>query len=293
MKKFAIFLPLLAGFAAAPAFAQDLGVSFRVEARTGYDEVRADLTVQNSVFSDDFGVSGILYGVEAGADAHVFNRVVLGAYGGIEGSRADRCREDIFSQRSASRRDIVCLDAGRNIYGGLRAGFSVQDSGLLYVKGGLSRGKFEGSYNVSVAGAGQRTGQIFSGRDTVSGYHFGGGFELDVTRNVYIKGEYVQHRYKDTFTDSLNLTPTANPLSTTDRFDPKRHQLVFGVGFRFGGRREVEVIAPPPPPMVEAAPPPPATQTCADGSVILATDICPAPAPYVPPAPPEAAPERG
>ncbi|WP_168713116.1 MULTISPECIES: TonB-dependent receptor [Sphingomonas] len=43
--------------------------------------------------------------------------------------------------------------------------------------------------------------------------------------------------------------------------------------------------APPPPP------PPPATQTCPDGSVILATDACPAPPP--PPPPPPPAPERG
>ena len=43
--------------------------------------------------------------------------------------------------------------------------------------------------------------------------------------------------------------------------------------------------APPPPP------PPPATQTCPDGSVILATDACPAPPP--PPPPPPPTPERG
>jgi hypothetical protein len=50
-----------------------------------------------------------------------------------------------------------------------------------------------------------------------------------------------------------------------------------------------------PEPVVEAAPTPPppapATQTCPDGSVILATDTCPAP-PQTPP-PPPAAPERG
>ena len=46
-----------------------------------------------------------------------------------------------------------------------------------------------------------------------------------------------------------------------------------------------EVLPPPPPP------PPPATQTCPDGSVILATEACPAPPP--PPPPPPPAPERG
>ena len=47
------------------------------------------------------------------------------------------------------------------------------------------------------------------------------------------------------------------------------------------------VVAPPPPP----PPPPPATQTCPDGSVILATETCPVPPP--PPPPPPPAPERG
>ena len=47
------------------------------------------------------------------------------------------------------------------------------------------------------------------------------------------------------------------------------------------------VIAPPPPP----PPAPPATQTCSDGSVILATEACPVPPP--PPPPPPPAPERG
>ena len=61
------------------------------------------------------------------------------------------------------------------------------------------------------------------------------------------------------------------------------------LGFRFGGARE-GMAPPPPPPMAPPPPPPPATQTCADGSVILATDVCPPPPPPPPPAP---EPERG
>jgi len=54
------------------------------------------------------------------------------------------------------------------------------------------------------------------------------------------------------------------------------------------------VPAPPAPPLPPPPPPPPlppATQTCPDGSVILATDTCPLPPP--PPPPPPPAPERG
>jgi hypothetical protein len=63
-------------------------------------------------------------------------------------------------------------------------------------------------------------------------------------------------------------------------------------GFLFGPG-PAAVAAPPPmaPPPPPPAPPPPATQTCPDGSVILATDTCPAPPP--PPPPPPPAPERG
>ena len=46
-------------------------------------------------------------------------------------------------------------------------------------------------------------------------------------------------------------------------------------------------VAPP------APPPPPATQTCPDGSVILATELCPAIPEPAPPPPPVAIPERG
>jgi len=69
----------------------------------------------------------------------------------------------------------------------------------------------------------------------------------------------------------------------------RSHSLLASLVFNFGAPP-----APPPPPPpapVEAPPPPPATQTCPDGSVILATDTCPVPPP--PPPPPPPAPERG
>ena len=59
------------------------------------------------------------------------------------------------------------------------------------------------------------------------------------------------------------------------------HSLLASLVYNFGAAEP----APPPPP------PPPPTQTCPDGSVILATDACPAPPP--PPPPPAPAPERG
>lgn len=78
--------------------------------------------------------------------------------------------------------------------------------------------------------------------------------------------------------------------SFEDRF--ASHSLLATLSFNFGGR--TAELAPPPPPPMMAPPvvaPPPATQTCYDGTVVLATDICPSPPP--PPPPPPPAPVRG
>jgi len=72
--------------------------------------------------------------------------------------------------------------------------------------------------------------------------------------------------------------------------DVTSHSGNFKIVLPLGGH-----AAPPPPPPVVAPPPPPppATQTCPDGSVILATDTCPAPPPPPPPPPPVERGERG
>jgi opacity protein-like surface antigen len=69
----------------------------------------------------------------------------------------------------------------------------------------------------------------------------------------------------------------------------RSHSLLASLIFNFGA--PAAPPPPPPPPPAPVAPPPPATQTCPDGSVILATDSCPLPPP--PPPPPPPAPERG
>jgi opacity protein-like surface antigen len=101
--------------------------------------------------------------------------------------------------------------------------------------------------------------------------------------------------------NSLTFTPTGGTAPVTViqtstagidfDFESKvrSHSLLLTLAYNFGG---VEAPPPPPPPPPSPPPPPPpATQTCPDGSVILATDTCPAPPP--PPPPPPPAPERG
>ena len=69
------------------------------------------------------------------------------------------------------------------------------------------------------------------------------------------------------------------------------HSLMASLIYNFAAAPPPPPPPPPPAPPEPAAPQPPATQTCPDGTVILATDTCPAAPP--PPPPPLPAPERG
>lgn len=92
-----------------------------------------------------------------------------------------------------------------------------------------------------------------------------------------------------------------NALLSFDRERGGRARLGYNIGrpreigltlrYKFASVREEAAPLPPPPPPPPPPAPPPPTQTCGDGSVILATDACPAPPP--PPPAPEPAPVRG
>lgn len=167
----------------------------------------------------------MLFGAEVGVDGRLLPGLQLGAYAGIESSQVDECIDRPFNQIARTRQDVACLDAGRNLTAGVRIGLPVTDEGLIYFKGGYSSGTFQASYNPTAA---TPATQLFSGSETVSGYHVGGGFELNFSRNIYGKAEYVQHSYDDAFT---SLLPAGS------RFEPRRRQLVVGFGFRFGAGR--------------------------------------------------------
>jgi opacity protein-like surface antigen len=98
----------------------------------------------------------------------------------------------------------------------------------------------------------------------------------------------VKYRYFNA--DNVNDRFIDDEDETGLESDYKSHSLLLSLIHNFNSP-----LPPPPPPPPQMAPPPPpappATQTCADGSVILATDACPLPPAPPPPPPPE--PERG
>jgi iron complex outermembrane receptor protein len=141
--------------------------------------------------------------------------------------------------------------------------------------------------------------------DSIVHYENGDPVKCDIKAqwNVDLTGSF---KISDNFTIYGNVL---NVFDIKPRFDPSAAYSIFnynpawgqpniiGRYFRIGAKVDFEpgpavapaepYVAPPPPP----PPAPPATQTCADGSVILATEACPAPPP--PPPPPPPAPERG
>lgn len=104
----------------------------------------------------------------------------------------------------------------------------------------------------------------------------------DITPQVTIFGEV---------TNLTNANYTTHGRFTDQPLDIYNYGRRYTAGVRF--HYAASPPPPPPPPMAPPPPPPaaPATQTCPDGSVILATATCPAPPP--PPPPPPPAPERG
>jgi opacity protein-like surface antigen len=156
------------------------------------------------------------------------------------------------------------------------------DDGLqVFAGGGVGGASLD--VNGRIAGPGVPLSAGVFGKDRSLAWQLLAGIRLPVNYNVDLGLKY---RF---FNSKLDLRDTNSGLAE-ERIDGRfrSHSVLASLIFNFGTPPEPAVVpeaAPPPPP------PPPATQTCPDGSVILATDACPVPPP--PPPPPPPAPERG
>lgn len=210
--------------AATPAFAQDTPSSFtglRVEARAGLDRPTVSLEVSDGTdtIEQSDGKSGLVYGGEVGYDVQLGASAFVGAYAGIEGATTKECAEITVGAD-------YCVEAGRNITLGARAGLLAAGGKLgMYLKGGYSNGRLTTSYGLLPPGP-----VLLADEDDASeggnldGFHLGAGAEFAVSRNVYVKLEYVYTNYGEfRFSD----------VGTRASLGLDRHQAVAGVGFRF------------------------------------------------------------
>ena len=173
-------------------------------------------------------------------------------------------------------------------------------TGLFYVDGRLSGGYNTGS-DLFPQKEQKRFG-IVNGRIGVSGP--GDSWSIELWGQNLFNKDYAQVAFNTPFQQGGSTTPPFAPGFTFAPFidpafpggrqlfsqflgEPRTYGLTLRAKFGPSRAPAEPYVAPPPPP----PPPPPATQTCPDGSVILATDACPVPPP--PPPPPAPEPERG
>lgn len=187
---------MLAGtVAATPAFAQDAdapaGKQFqglKVLALGGVDDV----------VTDGSDTVGALYAGTVGYDFQA-GKLVFGVEGEFGGSTAKECERDLIVTG-----DRTCLKAGRDIYGGARAGVVIRDNTLLYIKGGYTNGRAVATYD-----SGTTNTKLGANLD---GWRAGVGFEFNTGSRFVVRTEY---RYSD-YEQGVS-----------------RHQGVVGLGVKF------------------------------------------------------------
>ena len=141
-------------------------------------------------------------------------------------------------------------------------------------------------------GAGRAWADLSGASDNAWAFQGIAGLRYALTPNIDagLKYRYF-HTAKLNFDDAFTVNSV--PFTTTAKGNYDSHSLLASLVYNFNSSARPAPIpaaapAPPPPPPPEA----PMTQTCADGSVILATSGCPAPPPPPPP-PPATSGERG
>jgi outer membrane immunogenic protein len=202
VKKFAFAAAALAATAATPAFAQDSGTTVYVGPVVGYDSV----TLSDG--TDSESTDGVLYGVVAGVDFNLSQGMFVGAEAEFTDSDVGETVSDIDVVG-----DSASLEAGRSLYVGARVGANVGEMAKVYVKGGYSNAKIEGTYDDTV--------DVFTVSDELDGWVLGAGAEARFSP-VVVRLEY---RYADY--NEIEF------LGAGSGIDMSRHQVVLGALLAF------------------------------------------------------------
>lgn len=283
---------LLAAAAAAaiatPAVAQDSGpyvgieggILFPKDTHVDADVNFTDPAFQDIVFEDVYEVDykrGIDLDLIAGYDLGAFR---LEAELGYKRAKIDDLRLDpAFVAAYQDATGNVITDTQFDVNGNARVTSIMGNALADFGAGGF---RLYGG-----AGVGRAKVKLLGDSDSAWAYQLIAGLGVPVAPNVEagLKYRYFRTGRLD-FNDNFTTTDADVLFRNDSRFSS--HSLLASLIFGFGAPPEAPYVAPvvaPPP-----APVAPATQTCPDGSVILATDICPAPPPPPPPPPPG---ERG
>jgi opacity protein-like surface antigen len=271
---------LLAAVAAAalatPALARDGTPYVGIEGGIVLPEdLKMDVTSSSTLIRPD---QGFIVDFKKGLDADVLAGYDFGAFR-LEGELGyKRLRTDRIRLDSGLATDLGLPDT--TVDGSSGSVWSLMGNGLL------DFGNDDGLSGFVGVGAGRARVKVLDDRDSAFAWQVVAGVRHAISSNIDIGLKYRYFRtgklnYGDEFEDGTNFGASGK-LRT--------HSLLASLIFNFGAPPAPVVVAP----VVETPPPPPpATQTCYDGSVILATDVCPQPPIETPPPPPAPVPERG
>ena len=206
---------------ATPAAAQDADspfTGFRVQATTGYDQLRAGSSVDDDLNEDnnDQSTEGVLYGAAVGYDVDL-GGLVIGPEAEISGSTA----ETEFNNGDFEGFGFGNVSTGRDLYLGARVGVKANENMMFYAKGGYTNAKLNVRSNDGTT--------EFNDDYDLDGYRVGGGLEYAFGRNMFTNIEY---RYSNYSRAEVDFDGT---LPDSDRFDvdTDRHQVTVGLGMRF------------------------------------------------------------
>ena len=291
MKKHLLIAAAAAAIAtpAFPAFAQDAGPYVGIEGGLLFPrdtEIDADVNFEDPlnpdvVFRDVFDLdykTGLDVDGIIGYDFGMFR--VEGELG-YKRAKVDEIELDqsfIDEYEEATGVDLSNVDF--DVDGKVRVTSAMLNGLVDFDAGGL--GVYAGG------GFGRAWVRLLGDRDSAWAYQFIAGARMPVSDNIDFGLKYRYFRTAGLeFRDNRNFTDADILLTNDSKFSS--HSLLASLIFNFGAP------APAAPAYVPAAPPPPpaapATQTCPDGTVILATEVCPVPPP--PPPPPPMPGERG
>ena len=219
MKRVLGILAATAGLSATPAAAQYAAAEAptnsgpRVEVKIGWDRPTFDslLSDDGVTFRDSGSQDGLAYGGEIGYD-HQVNNLVFGLYAGVDGSTVKECSE-LFGA------DRYCEKLGRNFTLGARAGAMLDETFMLYGKVGYSNGRVQYDYTDY-----ENILPDDDGGTNRDGYHVGGGLQFNLGARIYNRIDYTYTNYKNY---------EVRELGSTDRLDTARHQVTYGLGYRF------------------------------------------------------------
>ena len=203
---------------ASPAMAQDLDAftGFRLEGLVGYDSIRPGSKDDIDNAGDlDQSINDVTYGVGAGYDMNM-GGVVLG----VEGEWMKSQAKTDYDTFGFTEFGVANIEAGRDLYAGVRVGVPLGSKALIYAKGGYTNARF----NVLATDNVTDTQTDID----VDGWRAGAGAELALSKNMFVKAEYRYSNY------GQGEVQAPSGLES-DRFnvDVDRHQVVAGFGIRF------------------------------------------------------------